>query len=40
MGQRELDYRWTKTRDTRLIEYTDLPAAVASLLRSYAPENG
>ena len=40
LGERELDYRWKKTRATGPVKYTDLPRSVASRLLSYNPQNG
>jgi hypothetical protein len=40
LGERDLDYRWKRTRATGPVEYSDLPSSVASRLLSYDTENG
>jgi hypothetical protein len=39
LGERELDYRWKKTRAAGPVKYTDLPLAVVGRLRSYNTEH-
>jgi exodeoxyribonuclease-3 len=40
LGERDLDYRWKRTRATGPVKYSDLPSSVASRLLSYNTENG
>ena len=39
LGERELDYRWKKTRATGPVKYSDLPRTVARRLLSYNTEH-
>lgn len=39
-GQRDLDYRWRKTRETGPVRYRDLPGIIAERLMEYNAAQG